>query len=254
MGIVIKSQSELDRMREAGDVVRAVLDAVEAACVPGTTTAELDRIAAREMARRGGSSAFLGYRPGMAPPYPAVLCTSINHVVVHGIPREDEALVEGDLVGIDFGCFKSGFCADAARTIAVGVISAPARALLDTTRRALARAIEQCTPAHRMGDLGSAIQALTEGAGYGLVRDFVGHGIGRAMHENPSVPNVGTAGRGVRLKHGMTIAIEPMVNIGGGRVRILDDGWTVVTADHSLSAHIEHTVAITTAGPVVLAA
>jgi methionyl aminopeptidase len=231
-----------------------VLDAVEAACVPGATTAELDRIAARELARSGASSAFLGYRAGFSPPYPAVLCTSINHVVVHGIPRRDEVLREGDLIGIDFACFRSGFCADAARTVGVGVISAPARALLATTRECLARAIERCTPGHRLGDLGAAIQDLAEGRGYGLVRDFVGHGIGRAMHEHPSVPNFGVAGQGRRLKPGMTIAIEPMLNAGSRAVRIADDGWTVVTADASLSAHVEHTVAITEHGAVVLAA
>jgi methionyl aminopeptidase len=254
MGIVIKSRSEIDKMRGAGDVVRAVLDAVEAASVPGATTAELDRVAAAELARWGARSAFVGYRLGFAPPYPAVLCTSINEVVVHGIPKPDEVLREGDLIGIDFACYRSGFCADAARTLAVGVISAPARALLDTTRECLARAVARCTPGARLGDLGAAIQDLAEARGYGLVRDFVGHGIGRAMHEHPSVPNFGVAGQGRRLKPGMTIAIEPMLNAGTSAIRICDDGWTVVTADAALSAHVEHTVAITDDGPIVLAA
>jgi methionyl aminopeptidase len=211
MGIVIKSDAELARMRRTGDIVRAVLDAVEAACAPGVTTAELNRIAARELGRHGASSAFVGYRQGGAPPYPSVLCTSINPVVVHGIPSMREALCEGDLIGIDFACFKDGFCADAARTIGVGVISAPARELLDTTRAALANAIERCWPGSRIGDIGSAIQDLVESRGYQVVRAFVGHGIGRAMHEHPAVPNHGTAGRGVRLRTGMAIAIEPMV-------------------------------------------
>jgi methionyl aminopeptidase len=254
MGIVLKSKSELARMRAAGRVTAAVLDAVEAACVPGVTTAELDRIAARELDRGGGRSAFLGYRPGGAPPYPAVLCTSINRVVVHGIPSSREILREGDLVGIDFACFVDGYCADAARTVAVGVVSAPARGLLETTRECLERAIAECVPGQRMGDIGAAIQGHAEERGYALVRDFVGHGIGRAMHEHPSVPNTGKRGRGLRLRPGMAIAIEPMLNTGGDRVRILDDGWTVVTADGSLSAHVEHTVAITEDGPHVLTA
>jgi methionyl aminopeptidase len=254
MGIIIKSIAELARMRHAGAIVRAVLDAVEAACVPGTTTAELDRIAARELARARADSAFLGYRPGNLPPYPAVLCTSINNVVVHGIPRAGEVLREGDLIGIDFACFKDGYCADAARTVAVGVVSAPARALLDTTRECLARAVATCGPGTRLGDVGAVIQGLAEARGYGLVRDFVGHGIGRAMHEDPQVPNFGTARQGRRLKAGMTIAIEPMLNGGDGAIRVLDDRWTVVTADGSLSAHVEHTIEVTDSGATVLAA
>jgi methionyl aminopeptidase len=254
MGIIIKNMLELTKMRRTGTLVRRVLDAVEAACVPGTTTAALDRIAAREIARAGARSAFLGYRPGNLPPYPAVLCTSINDVVVHGIPRGDEVLREGDLIGIDFACFVDGFCADAARTIAVGVISAPARELLDTTREGVARAVAACRPGARLGDIGAAIQALAEQRGYGVVRDFVGHGIGRQMHEDPQVPNVAKAGTGHRLKPGMTIAIEPMFNIGGGEISVLDDRWTVVTADRSLSAHVEHTVAITEDGVEVIAA
>jgi methionyl aminopeptidase len=254
MGIIIKNMIELTRMRRTGALVSRVLDAVEAACVPGTTTAALDKIAAREIARAGATSAFLGYRPGNLPPYPAVLCTSINHVVVHGIPRAGEVLREGDLIGIDFACFVDGFCADAARTVAIGVISTPARALLDTTRESLARAVAACGPGVRLGDVGAAIQGLAEERGYGVVRDFVGHGIGRQMHEDPQVPNVGKPGTGRRLKPGMTIAIEPMFNQGGGEIRMLDDRWTVVTADGSLSAHVEHTVAITDHGVEVLAA
>lgn len=254
MGIILKSSSELARMRAAGRLVAAVLDAVEAACVPGTTTAELNRIAERELTRGGGRSAFRGYAPGGAPPYPAVLCTSMNQVVVHGIPSRREVLREGDLIGIDFACFVDGYCADSARTVAVGVISAPARGLLETTRECLARAIAECLPGRRLGDIGAAVQGFAEERGYAVVREFVGHGIGRAMHEHPSVPNYGTRGRGRRLAAGMTIAIEPMLNAGDARVRVLDDGWTVVTADAALSAHFEHTVAITDEGPTVLTA
>ena len=254
MGIVIKNDREIEKMREAGRVVRAVLDAVESSCVPGVTTGELDRIAARELARGNARSAFLGYRPGGAPPYPAVLCTSVNRVVVHGIPTDREILREGDIVGVDFACYKDGYCADAARTLAVGIVSAPARALLETTRECLERAIQECLPGHRLGDVGAAVESHAERKGYSIVRDFVGHGIGRAMHEPPSVPNYGPRGHGLRLKPGMVIAIEPMVNAGRPDVRLLGDGWTVVTADASLSAHVEHTVAITADGPRVLTA
>lgn len=254
MGIVIKSERELARMRETGRLVALILDAVEAACVPGVTTAELDAIAARELARAGARSAFVGYRAGGgAPPYPASLCTSINQVVVHGIPGR-QVLREGDIIGIDFACFVDGWCADSARTVAVGVVSAPARALLDATREALERAIAECLPGRRLGDLGAAVEGCAAEHGFAVVRDFVGHGIGRRMHEQPSVPNHGRPGTGLRLKPGMALAIEPMLNAGSGRIRMLDDGWTVVTADGALSAHVEHTVAITDDGPVVLTA
>src|SRR3954464_16037118 len=212
MGIILKSERELDKMREAGRIVSAVLDAVEAACVPGVTTFELNAIAKRELERAKARSAFLGYRPGGAPPYPAVLCTSVNRVVVHGIPSKQERLREGDLIGIDFACFKDGYCADAARSIAVGVISKPARALLETTRACLEQAIRECVPGARLGDIGAAIARTAGSRGYAVVRDFVGHGIGRAMHEAPSVPNHGEPGRGVRLRPGMALAIHPLLN------------------------------------------
>jgi methionyl aminopeptidase len=252
MGIVLKSTREIAKMREAGKVVHAVLDAVEAACLPGISTWELARIAERVLTRGGARSAFVGYRPRGQPPYPAVLCTSVNEAVVHGIPSREIVLAEGDIVGIDFACFKDGYCADAARTVAVGVVSAPARHLLATTREALERAIACCLPGGRLEDLGAAVQGLAEGRGYSVVRDLVGHGIGRAMHEPPQVRNYGTAGRGLRLTPGLVIAIEPMINAGGPEVRTLDDGWTIVTGDRSLSAHFEHTVAITEGGPEVL--
>ena len=174
--------------------------------------------------------------------------------MVHGIPRKDEALVEGDLIGIDFACYKDGFCADSARTIAIGVVSAPAHALLETTRRSLESAIAECQVGKRLGDLGAAVQRCAEEAGFSVVTDFTGHGIGTAMHEAPEVPNFGRPGTGLRLRAGMVLAIEPMLNAGAPEVRVLDDGWTVITADGSLSAHVEHTVAITNSGPDVLTA
>lgn len=254
MGIILKDRAELARMRSTGRIVAGVLDEVEARCQPGVTTAELEGVARRELERAGARSAFLGYRPGGAPPYPAVLCTSVNHVVVHGIPDPRERLREGDIVAIDFACHKDGYCADAARTVAVGVVSAAARDLIETTRLALARAIAECLPGRRLGDVGAAVQTLAEERGYGVVRDFVGHGIGREMHEAPSVPNFGRAGTGLRLRDGMALAIEPMLTAGGAGVEVLGDRWTVVTADGSLAAHFEHSIAITADGPTVLTA
>lgn len=251
MGIVIKSRAELARMQAAGRIVRDVLDAIEAACRPGVTTRELDAIAKAHLARAKAESAFLGYAPRGLPPYPAVICSSVNEVVVHGIP-DDRELAEGDVVGIDFACYKDGWCADAARTIAIGVISEPARELLDTTRAALERAIAQCVPGRRLGDVGHAVESLATQARFSVVRGFVGHGIGRRMHEKPDVPNYGSRGAGIELVPGMAIAIEPMVNAGGASVRVRDDGWTVETKDRSLSAHFEHTVAITEDGPRIL--
>src|SRR4051812_5260436 len=220
MGIVIKSSRELAKMKEAGRIVKTVLYRLEAACVPGTTTGQLNRMAERELARAKARSAFLGYRPGGAPAYPAVLCTSVNRVVVHGIPSDREVLREGDVVGVDFACYKDGYCADAARTVAVGIISAPARALLAATRESLERAIAECFPGRRLGDVGAAVEACAKKYGYSVVRDFVGHGIGRAMHEPPSVPNYGPPGQGARLRPGMVIAIEPMLNQGSAEVRV----------------------------------
>lgn len=254
MGIILKSAKEIQKMRVAGRIVRAVLDAVEAACVPGVTTRELDRIAARELARAKARSAFLGYGPHGAPPYPAVLCTSVNDVVVHGIPSADVVLREGDIIGIDFACYKDGWCADAARTVAVGVVSAPARGLIDGTREALERAIAACVPDGRLGDVGAAVEGLARERGYGIVRGLTGHGIGEKMHEAPQVLNEGTPGMGLRLRPGLVIAIEPMLAEGGGDAAELDDGWTIVTRDGSLAAHWEHTVAITETGPEILTA
>jgi methionyl aminopeptidase len=247
MKIYYKSSDEIGALRRANLAVAAVLDACEAACKPGVSTWDLNQIADDKMKELGAKSAFLGYHG-----YPAVLCTSVNEVVVHGIPRKDVVLNEGDIVGIDFGCFIDGFCGDSARTIAIGKISDDAQKLIDATRESLERAIVQCVPGNRLQDIGWAVQSHVEPLGYSVVRTFVGHGIGRAMHEDPPVPNYGSPGRGIRLKPGLVVAIEPMVNAGVPEVEVLSDRWTAVTKDRRLSAHFEHSIAITDNGPVVL--
>jgi methionyl aminopeptidase len=247
MRIYLKTPDEVRKLREVNLVVSAVLDVVEAGCKAGVSTWELNEIAAREIARHKVSSAFLGYHG-----YPAVLCTSPNEVVVHGIPRKDVILKDGDILTIDFGCFKEGFCGDSARTVSIGKISGEAQKLVDVTRRALDLGIAQAVPGNRLQDIGWAVQEHVEQNGFSIVRDFVGHGIGRAMHEDPPVPNYGSPGRGLRLKAGLVLAIEPMVNAGTHEVEVLADKWTAVTKDHRLSAHFEHSVAITENGPVVL--
>lgn len=246
-GIQLKTPAQIAKLREANLVVADVLASVEAAAAPGVSTWELDQIAARRLKQLKADSAFLGYRG-----YPAVLCTSVNEVVVHGIPRKDIVLKDGDLLSIDFGAFKDGWCGDSARTIPIGKVSPSAKALMEATRESLDRAISQCVPGKRLGDIGWSIQAHVEERGYSVVRQFVGHGIGRQMHEAPHVPNYGDAGKGTRLSVGLVLAIEPMVNLGSPEVLIEDDGWTAVTKDGSLSAHFEHSVAITDNGPLVL--
>jgi methionyl aminopeptidase len=245
--IQLKSLDEIRLMREAGLVVSAILDDVCAAAKPGVSTWELDKIAARGIEKHRVTSAFLGYHG-----YPAVLCTSINEVVVHGIPRKDHVLKDGDVIGIDFGIFKHGFCSDSARTVMVGNVSAEKRRLVETARESLDKAIEVCTVGNRIEDIGAAVQEYCESRGYSVVRQFVGHGIGTRMHEDPAVPNYGTPGKGKRLKRGLVIAVEPMVNAGAPDVEILEDQWTAVTKDRSMSAHFEHTIAILDEGPWVL--
>jgi len=247
MGIQLKSPAQIAKLREANLVVADVLDTLEAAAKPGMSTWELNEIAARRLKHLKAESAFLGYHD-----YPAVLCTSVNAVVVHGIPRKDVVLKEGDLLSIDFGAFKDGWCGDSARTLPMGTVTPEAQALVDATRESLELAIAQCVPGNRLGDIGSAVQTHVEGLGYSVVRQFVGHGIGRKMHEEPHVPNYGVKGRGLRLSEGLVVAIEPMINAGGPEVFTEEDGWTAVTKDGSLSAHFEHSVAITEKGPVVL--
>jgi methionyl aminopeptidase len=245
--IYLKSKDEVEKLRNVNRIVASVLDAVEAACKPGATTWDLNEIADVKLKAMGATSAFLGYHG-----YPAVLCTSVNEVVVHGIPRKDVVLKDGDIIGIDFGCFKEGFCGDSARTIAIGKVTDDAKKLMAATKESLDKAIEQCKPGNRLQDIGWAVQSHVEPLGYSVVRTFVGHGIGRAMHEDPPVPNYGSPGKGLRLKPGLVLAIEPMVNAGTHEVEVLADGWTAVTKDRKLSAHFEHSVAITEEGPVVL--
>jgi methionyl aminopeptidase len=247
MSIQLKSPAEIAKLREANLVVADVLDQLEAAAKPGMTTWELNEIADRRLKQLKAESAFLGYHG-----YPAVLCTSVNEVVVHGIPRKDVVLKEGDLLSIDFGAFKDGWCGDSARTIPMGKVSAKAEALMVATKESLEKAIAQCVPGNRLGDIGWAVQSHVEPKGFSVVRQFVGHGIGRAMHEEPHVPNYGDAGKGRRLSAGLVVAIEPMINAGTPEVLVKDDGWTAVTKDGSLSAHFEHSVAITDDGPIVL--
>jgi len=248
VGIQLKTPSQVAKMREANIIVADVLDTLEEASKPGVSTWELNELAARRLRQLKGESAFLGYRG-----YPAVLCTSVNSVVVHGIPRKDVVLQDGDILSIDFGAFKDGWCGDSARTVAIGKgVSPEALALLQATKVSLGLAIEQCQHGRRLGDVGHAVQSYVEARGLSVVTQFVGHGIGREMHEAPHVPNYGQPGKGGRLSVGMVIAIEPMINEGGADVVVHDDGWTAVTKDGSLSAHFEHSVAITENGPFVL--
>jgi methionyl aminopeptidase len=252
VGIQLKGAAELERMREAGRINALILAAVRDAVKPGVTTAELDELARDLIDRYKVKSAFLGYAPGGKPPYPAVICVSINEEVVHGIPSKRRKLREGDIVGVDFGAVHEGWFGDNAVTVPVGKIGPDAQKLVDVTRRALERGIDMARPGNRLYDIGAAIQDEAEANGFTTVRDFVGHGIGRRMHEEPQVPNYGPGGQGVRLRAGMVLAIEPMVNMGTWQIEELDDEWTAVTADGKLSAHFEHTVAITDSGPVVL--
>ena len=252
MSIRYKSDSEIAIMREAGLIAAEILEAVCQAAKPGVSTWELDQIARRGIEKNKVTSAFLGYNPGGKPPYPAVLCTSRNEVIVHGIPRKNDVLQDGDIIGIDFGIFHKGFCADTARTVKVGNVPAPKAQLVDVTRECLERAIAQCVPGNRLGDIAHAVESYAKSFGYGVVEQFVGHGTGRAMHEDPQVKNTGKPGTERRLKPGLVIAVEPMVNAGSPDVQELDDDWTAVTRDRSMSAHFEHTIAVTEQGPWVL--
>ena len=250
--IHLKSKRELQTMREAGRHVGEILLAMRELARPGVSTAEIDRAARLEISKRKLESSFLGYGPGGAPPYPAVICTSINAEIVHGIPGERE-LVEGDILKLDFGVIYRGFHGDSALSIPVGEISEESRRLIEATRRSLYEGIKRMCPEQRLGDVGHAVQELAEGQGYSVVRDFVGHGVGRELHEPPQLPNFGRPGRGPRLRAGMVLAIEPMVNLGSPEVKVSeDDGWTATTADGLRSSHFEHTVAITDNGPEIL--
>ncbi len=243
---MIKAPNQIRSMRRAGEVVAMVLQRMAVSVVPGVTTSQLDAIAEEVIAANGAIPAFKGYRG-----YPSAICASVNEEVVHGIPG-NRVLVEGDIIGIDVGATVDGYCGDAAATFSVGAISRDSQRLLDATRRALEVAIEKCVVGNRVGDISHAVQSYVESQGYSVVRDLVGHGIGRSMHEDPQVPNFGPPGIGPRLRPGMTLAIEPMVNAGGFEVEVLENGWTVVTRDRRRSAHFEHTVLITESGPKIL--
>lgn len=244
--ITIKNVEEIAVMRRAGRIVAEVFELMREKIRPGITTGELDMLAERLIRKRGAVPLFKGYHG-----FPGTLCMSVNEQVVHGIPGK-RVLCEGDIVSIDVGARIDGFCGDAARTFAVGRIAPEVQTLLDTTERSLAAGIEKALVDNRIGDIANAVQTVAEAEGYGVVRDYTGHGIGRELHEAPDVPNYGTSGRGLRLVSGMALAIEPMINMGTHQVRTLQDGWTVVTIDGKPSAHFENTVAITPDGPVVL--
>ncbi|MEU6642152.1 type I methionyl aminopeptidase [Saccharomonospora sp. NPDC046836] len=251
--IELKTPGELDAMRLAGKVVATALHAVRDAAAVGTSLMELDEVAAGVLAQAGARSSFLNYHPRFAPsPYPAVLCTSVNDAVVHGIPT-GYRLRDGDLLGIDFGAEVDGWHGDSAISFVVGTPDPRDLELIATTERALMAGIGAAQPGNRLGDIGAAIGAIGRRAGYGLLADHGGHGVGRAMHEEPHVPNEGKAGEGLQLRPGMVLAIEPMFVAGGGDdYRVGDDGWTLYTADGSRAAHVEHTIAVTADGPRIL--
>jgi methionyl aminopeptidase len=251
--VPVKNQREIALMREAGRIVAEVLDLVGSHVRPGVRTAELDRMAEEYIRSQGGRPAFKGYGPDRDNPFPATLCISADDAVVHGIP-DDRRLEEGQVVSVDVGVSKGGYFGDAARTFPVGQVSAEAARLLQVTRESLHEGIARARAGNHLHDVSAAIQAFVESAGFSVVRDLCGHGIGRQLHEDPSVPNYGVPGTGVLLKAGMTLAIEPMVNAGTYRVRLDDDGWTVRTADGRPSAHFEHTVLITANGAEILTA
>jgi methionyl aminopeptidase len=248
--IALKSAREIDIMRRANVIVAEVLQELKQRVAPGVTTLELDAIAEEMTLKKKAVPAFKGYTVA-GRVYPRCLCASINEEIVHGIPTDRE-LRDGDIVGLDYGVIYQGFYGDSAVTVGVGQVSSEALRLMQVTEQALYRGIEQLHDGKRLGDLGHAVQQTAESAGYSVVRAFVGHGVGRKLHEEPPVPNYGEPDRGIRLREGMVLAIEPMVNIGGYEVEIKEDGWTAVTKDRSLAAHFEHSVAITKDGPYIL--
>jgi len=242
-----KSPADIVLMMEGGRLVACILRKVQEVVTPGTATSEIERIAENEARSFGVVPAFKGYMG-----YPSSICVSINNEVVHGIPSDQRILSEGDIVGLDFGAYYKGFYTDAAVTLPVGTISKKATRLMEVTKESLLRGIGAATEGRRVGDISHSVQSCAEENGYSVVKSFVGHGIGRSLHEEPQVPNFGEPHWGAKLKEGMTLAIEPMVNEGTDSVEVLDDGWTAVTADGGLSAHFEHTVAVTVDGPLVL--
>ena len=254
--IVYKSPEDLDRMRRAGRIVAGTIDRVLEAVRPKVSTAELDAVAEAYIQDQGATPSFMGYGGnGGRAPFPASICTSINEEIVHGIPSTERTVTEGDLLKLDFGAIWQGFHGDSAVTVIVGdPPSAEADKLVRVTEEALEAGIAQIRPGGRLSDIGAAVEQVARGAGFQVVREYVGHGIGRHMHEEPQIPNYGRPGRGPVLKPGLVVAVEPMVNVGGWETRVLLDGWTVVTEDGSLSAHFEHTIAVTEDGHEVLTA
>jgi methionyl aminopeptidase len=247
VAIVVKSQKELNAMRQAGRIVATVLELLKASVKPGVSTADLNDLADREVAKLGAIPSFKGYNG-----FPASLCTSINDEVVHGIPSRDRVLKAGDIISLDFGAIYGGWQGDAAVTVGVGQIDELAQRLLDVTERSLEVGTAQARAGNRLTDISAAIQTYVESQGFSVVREYVGHGIGRQMHEEPQIPNFGPPGRGPVLRAGMTLALEPMVNVSTWRTEVRPDGWTVVTRDGGLSAHFEHTVAVGENGPEIL--
>lgn len=247
MAIILKTPAEIDKMRRSGEALHQVHEAVRPMIVAGASTMDLEKVAAAKMDALHAVSAFKGYHG-----FPAVLCTSVNSEVVHGIPSAKRILADGDIISIDCGVIVDGFYSDCAVTYAVGTPSPTTKKLLAVTQASLEAAIEQAQVGGRLFDISAVVQEMCEAAGFGVVKEFVGHGIGKSMHEDPQVPNFGAHGKGPRLKVGMVLAIEPMINAGGAGVKVLPDGWTTVTLDGSVSAHFEHTVAITKDGPKVL--
>jgi methionyl aminopeptidase len=245
--IELKSAREIALMRRGGHILADVVDRLREVVKPGVSTLEIDEDVEAFIRSRGALPAFKGYRG-----FPATVCISINEEVVHGIPSAHRRVKEGDIVGLDLGCIVEGYYADCAFTLAIGDVPPKVQQLLDVTRDSLDVAIAECRPGRRLSDVSHAVQAHVEGHGFSVVRAFVGHGIGRALHEDPQIPNFGDPGRGPQLRAGMVLAIEPMVTMGSYDVKVLDDGWTAVTRDGSLAAHFEHTIAITEAGPEVL--
>jgi methionyl aminopeptidase len=244
--IYLKTELEINKIKKSSQIVALGLEKIKRHIKPGTTLLELDKIAEEHAIASGAKPAFKGYHA-----YPASLCTSVNDVVVHGIPSH-YAFKEGDIVGIDYGVSFEGFYGDAAMTVAVGEVSDSAKKLISVTKESLFQGIAEAKPGNRLGDIGFAVQTYAESFGFSVVRNFVGHGIGKKLHEDPQIPNYGTRGKGIKIEVGMVLAIEPMVNAGHYDTTVLDDGWTAVTRDHSLSAHYEHTIAITKEGPVIL--
>lgn len=253
MTMQLKSNSEIEAMRKPGRMVAEILFELAEHVKPGVSTGYLNEIAVKEIEKRKATSPFLGYQPWQdVPPFPGVICASVNEQIVHGIPSDKVVLKQGDIVGIDLGVVYDGYVGDAAITVAVGKVPPSVRKLMQVTQQSLMEAIMQCRVGQRLGDIGSSVQTYAERHNYSVVRKYYGHGIGHKMHEEPAVPNYGKPGLGARLEPGLVIAIEPMINEGVAETVELDDGWTVCTADGKLSAHFEHTVAITEKGPEVL--